>query len=105
MEPIIDKAFNEYFCGKSSLGCSFQKIQAEMFYKYGLPENFDNRIQMIVRKMAGSDPNQLNQLRINFHRLQQNFQFMNIDMMLEDVLKHNPPVVTKKKICLYKENL
>ena len=92
----IKKYLDEYYCGNAVLGCSFTKFKGELYHRYGKPENFDHHVKLVVTKLKESDPKQLDNLNIYLNRLNQKFNFMNVDMILENTIRNNKPVTSKR---------
>lgn len=92
----IQEIIKEVYCGNDMLGCSFKKLKSEIYYKYGRIENFDKHIQLVIKKIKDSDPTKLENLHIHLNHLNQIFSFLNIDMIIEDIIRNNRPVATKK---------
>lgn len=93
----MDYYENQYVC-KNKILCvaSLEKKKNEILYNYGRLENFDNQVEMIIHKIKDSDPSDVRHLDIYLNHLNQSMHFMKIDILLEDILRNNKPVATKK---------
>lgn len=95
----LQKRIDNYFCGSADdmfLACQFIKYKSDLYHQYGQSKNFNKEAELIVKKLKDSDPSQRQNLLIYLNRLDENLNFIKIDMMIEDVIRGNKPVATKK---------
>jgi len=69
------------------------KIQNNWLHQYNVSEKYDSKAKLILSKLSSSDPDELKNLYFYLNRVKQQFHFLNIDLLLNDLNEH--PVLSR----------
>jgi len=91
----ILKDINILYDYKNFIQKFFKSLQNNLFYRYNVPSIYDSTVKLIISKLSLSDPDELEHLYFRLNRLNQQFHFLNIDLLLNDLDQN--PISTRMK--------